>query len=250
MTDTSLRAASLSANDFRLGRVFSRAYSICSRNFLTFGLVMLIANAPSIFLTRGTIDFTQMQGRSTGTLVTANILGLVLGQLALATVLYASFQDMSGRPVDLLESAKVGLRRFVWVILMLLLLGLGVGIGFVFFIVPGLILLTMWFVAIPVCVVERLGPIGSLGRSRKLTKGYRWKILGLVLLLYLIGIFASLFVGGTLTALGGTPLAVIGALIWSAIWGTFASVVIVVTYHDLRVAKEGVDTEQIISVFD
>ncbi len=115
---------------------------------------------------------------------------------------------------------------------------------------PGLILFTMWFVAIPVCVVERLGPISSLGRSRRLTKGHRWKILGLLLLLYLIGIITSIFLGGTFTALGGTPLAMIGALIWSAIWGTFASVVIVVTYHDLRVAKEGIDTEQIIAVFD
>ncbi len=131
MTDTSLRATSLPTNDFRLGRVFSRAYSICTRNFLSFGLVMLIANLPTVLLTRGTINVAELQGRSPSTIVTANILGLVLGQLALATVLYASFQDMSGRPVDLLESAKVGLRRFVWVILMLVLLGLGVGIGFV-----------------------------------------------------------------------------------------------------------------------
>ena len=39
-------------------------------------------------------------------------------------------------------------------------------LGFILLIVPGLILFTMWFVATPACVVERLGPMRSLGAAR------------------------------------------------------------------------------------
>ncbi len=44
--------------------------------------------------------------------------------------------------------------------------------------VPGFILLIMWFVAIPVCVVEQRGSWASMQRSAELTKGHRWKISG------------------------------------------------------------------------
>jgi hypothetical protein len=39
-------------------------------------------------------------------------------------------------------------------------------------------------------------------------------------------------------------------MVWSAVWTAFFAIVIVVTYHDLRVAKEGVDTDQIAAVFE
>jgi hypothetical protein len=39
-------------------------------------------------------------------------------------------------------------------------------------------------------------------------------------------------------------------LIWSAFVGAFSAILGVVIYHDLRVAKEGVDTDQIAAVFD
>jgi hypothetical protein len=40
------------------------------------------------------------------------------------------------------------------------------------------------------------------------------------------------------------------SLIWTAIWTAFFAILGVVAYHDLRVAKEGVDTEQIAAVFE
>ncbi len=58
---------------------------------------------------------------------------------------------------------------------------------------------------------------------------------------------------GALAGLPGalaSPLGQLVNLIWSAIWTAFYAIVIVVTYHDLRVAKEGIDTEQIAAVFE
>ena len=67
-----------------------------------------------------------------------------------------------------------------------------------------------------------------------------------------IAVVLVLGTGGFLsmsTALA-TPLGQVVNLIWSAAWSAFYAIVIVVTYHDLRVAKEGVDTEQIAAVFE
>ena len=49
---------------------------------------------------------------------------------------------------------------------------------------------------------------------------------------------------------GSTILVLLGTLLWGALWTSYYSIAVVMTYHDLRVAKEGIDIEQIASVFD
>ena len=124
------------------------------------------------------------------------------------------------------------------------------GLAAIALLFPGFMVLTMLFVAAPVCVVERLGPFKSMGRSARLTKGHRWKIFGLWFATLLVegivqSVLTKLAVAGGASLLG-TPVLVI----WSAVYGAFSAVLAVVTYHDLRVAKEGVNTDQIASVFD
>ena len=117
---------------------------------------------------------------------------MVLSTPSSAIILHATFQDMRNRPVSLVESLKVGLRRFVPLILLAFVASVLIVLGFMLLIVPGLILYTMWFVAVGACVVERLGPWTSLRRRRELTKGHRWKIFGLVLLLVLLSLLNPL----------------------------------------------------------
>jgi hypothetical protein len=78
-----------------------------------------------------------------------------------------------------------------------ILAGLGIGIGFLLFIIPGLILLTIWSVIAPVIVVERTGVIDAFGRSRALVKGNGWQVFG-VIVVFLITAIAS----GILGAIG------------------------------------------------
>ena len=108
----------------------------------------------------------------------------------------------------------------------------------------------MWFVATPACVVEQLGPFRSMGRSRELTKGHRWKIFGLVLLVMIAAPTVSAIIESALAMSGSTLVVAAGTLIWTAAWEAFYAICVVVTYHDLRAAKEGVDIHQIASVFD
>ena len=104
----------------------------------------------------------------------------------------------------------------------------------------------------PACIVEQIGLGTSLRRSRDLTKGHRGKIFGLVLLLLLLLLLSLVgpLLELALSAVGGETLVVVGDLISIAIAGATSSVIIAVTYHDLRAAKKGIDIEQIAAVFD
>lgn len=262
MTDLSLPASRFSAGDFRIGQVFSRAWSVFTGNFLTFIMVTGIASLPALLIPQPTPGVPASPFQNLGPTVLGALLMIVLGTLSQAIVLYGAFQVMRGRPIDLAESARIGLRRFFPIVGLALCVALLAFLASLLFVVPGVIVYLMWFVATPVCVVEQLGPFASMGRSRELTKGHRWKLLGLSLLILvpalivgaIVGavVLATLGTGGFLamsTAMAGTLGKVVN-VIWSAVWTAFFAIVIVVTYHDLRVAKEGVDTDQIAAVFE
>ncbi len=67
-----------------------------------------------------------------------------------------------------------------------ILAGLGIAVGFVLLIVPGLILLTIWALVVPVIVVERRGVIDSFKRSRELVRGNGWPVFGVVIIIIIL----------------------------------------------------------------
>jgi hypothetical protein len=246
---TNISAAMPTApGEFRIGDVFSKTATLLSRNFLTFFVVAVVAGLPRLLWTgtdtRVPADFPW------GRFLVGLSLILILNTLAQAVILYGAFQAMRGRAVNLGECLKVGLSRFLPIIGLIICAYLAIWIGFMFFVVPGIILAIMWYVATPVCVVEQKGPVASLLRSSELTKGHRWKIFGMVVLLYIFAIIIGLVIGALLGLTRSPIIVTLGTLVWTGAWGAFYAIFGVVTYHDLRVAKEGVDTDQIASVFD
>ena len=270
MTDASLTAGRFAESDFRVGTVFSRTWAVFSRNFLRFSVITAVAGLPSLLFPAAAAADPANPFRNLGWTLLALFLTIVLGTLSQAIVLYGAFQDMRGRPVSLSDCLNVGLGRFFPIVGLAISMGLAVMFASILLIIPGLILYMMWIVATPVCVVERLGPFASMGRSRALTKGHRWKIFGLFLLILIpaliigsilgvivVAIFGTNGLGGgftggflSVTTVLSTTMGHLFTLIWGAIWKAFYAILAVVTYHDLRVAKEGVDTEQIAAVFE
>jgi hypothetical protein len=211
-----------------------------------------------------------------GTVVSLSVLvALSFNLICQAIILHVAFENMRNRSASIAEAMRVGLRRFF----PLLVLGIGIGILMMLVlsglsaatsaalplmsanaisrvaapIVAGLlgfaaiaILYTTWFVAAAACIADRRGPFSALRRSAQLTKGHRWRIMGLTLLLFIVLVIIRLL----LSPPGGTIVTFLSHLTLSAVWGAFYAIVIAVCYHDLRVAKEGVDIEQIASVFD
>ena len=253
MTDQILppqRFAELGSN-FSIGNVFNRTFSILSRNMLPFCMVTLVASLPHALMDAPKFGAAAPGSVKAGLMLMFGGLGtMILGAISQAAILYGAFDDMRGRPVDLVESLRVGLRRFLPLIGVVLLFIVFVMLSAILLLFPAFIVMTMLYVSVPACVVERLGPIKSLGRSAQLTKGHRWKIFGLVFATIIVALMVQSMLGSLARATGGPTLALIVLLLWSTVWNAFQAILTVVTYHDLRVAKEGVDTDQIAAVFD
>jgi hypothetical protein len=272
MTDASLPAGRFATGEFRIGRVISRTFSVLSRNIVKFSVVTGIGVLPTLLFPQPSIENGGNPFTNVPLVLIALVLLLVLSLLSQAIIFYGAFQDMRGRPVNLADGLQISLGRFfpligLGFIVFLTLIGIGIVTGLLvavpivkyfawLMIIPAMMLFMAWSMGTPICVVEQVGPVRSLGRSQELTKGSRWRILGLFLVTAIPGLIISVLVGAAMGAVsvlvpvGGPLLMQIVTLVWQAIWSAFFSIILAVAYHDLRVAKEGIDTDQIAAVFE
>jgi hypothetical protein len=249
--------ASLVQDDFRLAVVIRRSLAVLRDNILPFGILFLIINAPSSIYA-----IKIANGYDTERDAGVRILELVevfLGYLATAAVTYATIQELRGHRVGFREFCARGLAQGGVAIRVALLSAIGFFFGFIALVVPAFVLYVMWWVAIPVAVIERGGAIDSLRRSTDLTKGYRWKIFGLMLAFFV----AAIAVGIVVVAVGGVAVGLlsdsavlidrastVAVWVWLALFMAAQAVLTAVSYYYLRVAKEGVGIEEIATVFD
>jgi len=118
------------------------------------------------------------------------------------------------------------------------LAGIAVGIGFLLFVVPGLILLTIWAVVAPVVVVERSGVIGAFGRSRELVRGNGWQVFGVILVVFLIAVVAGLALGAIGSGIAdGVGMQILFNLIASTITAPIAALAAATIYFRLTAVK-------------
>lgn len=254
------------ATDFRVGRVLSRSFSTLFRNIVPFGLLALVISAPPyiygiLFNIPDSMDFGSPEYAFSPADLIVTIVQFLLAYLLTAALVYGTIQHLRGRSVNLGECFGRGISMILPVLGVAIVSFLLVAIGFVALIIPGIIVVTMLWVAVPAAVIERNG-LSALSRSAELTKGYRWRIFGLLIVLLFILFVLSLPVGAlsgmlvfSATSADGslrTVFRIIMATNWvvASFTGAFSAVVYAVSYHDLRVAKEGADTEQIAAVFD
>ena len=271
----------LADGPFRAGTVLARTLSLLGRNIVPFLLLAAIARVPE-FLTEEMMKNSGVgAGSGIGALVRpllpSAIVTAVMSTLSTATILYLALNQMAGRPARIGEAIAATGVQLVPLLGISLLSLLGVfGIPLLIFVLsstllpflfllpaagtvilmlialtPGLILLVMWYVAVPVCLLEQRGVFQSLRRSSALTKGARLKLLMLVVLELALS-YAS-------GALG--PDAVSSFL---GVWGQFAvqfllvslhyaftGVLAAMVYYELRMEKQGFDpVRRIAEIFD
>ena len=240
------------AREFRIGSVLARGFGVLFRNIVPFGLMAIVLTAPQWIYRL--ISSPQAGMGDPGLQVVVTLVIWLLSFLLIGAVVYGTVSELRGQRAGLGECVARGVAVIPPVLGVAILTALAIWLGSILFLVPGVIALVMLWVAIPVAVVERPGVLASLGRSRSLTKGSRWRVFGLIALVGMIWMLAvwvviaiSVFSGfgpGTLTAM------MVALWILTALSTALYAVVSAVGYHDLRVAKEGVDAEQIAAVFD
>lgn len=181
-----------------------------------------------------------------------SIIDLIVGQIVTVTLVYGAMQALRGRPVSVGECLTQGMRRLGSAIGVALLSGICIGFAALLLVVPGLILLAMWAVAVPIAVIEVAGVTASLSRSQELTRDRRWRVLGAYIVAWLISIVGGAILGGIAGVVGGMNSILFVIALWAfvAFAQAFSACVVTTLYYFLRREKEGVDIEQIASVFD
>ena len=120
-----------------------------------------------------------------------------------------------------------------------ILAGIAITIGLILIIVPGLFLITIWAVIVPVIVIERSGALASFGRSLQLVRGHGWHVFGTLVLVFVILIVVDLVLGLIFLALplllrNGLSTVISGTLI-----APFIALVVTLIYYRLSGASDG-----------
>ncbi len=196
------------------------------------------------------------------------LISLVTTQLLTATLVYGVFGELRNRRASIGECLSQGFARLfpalgVAMLTGLVLIALALPFGALMVMIPlfSIVLLPVLlvflalvycglFVAVPAAVVERPGVFAALSRSWNLTRGNRARIFGLLFLLYILMFLAGAVVGFATGALGNLDRLSWIASLFSLFTFSLFAVITAVTYHDLRVAKDGIDSEELASIFD
>jgi len=213
----------------------------------------------------------RIRGIDLGVLLLFVIFSVVPTVVAVGGLISAAAARALGRPITATAALRTGLRAtprlllaglggtvvfgFAWLLLSgmaLALTGLAGAFAIVFVVVAfglPLYVLASWATVPAIVTLEPITALAALGRAWRLAGGFRWRILGLFLLLAVIqvalsALFGLLLVGPLVAsaAAGRVASAIVSGLVtiaWEPLpWATFT-----LLYFDLRVRKEGLDLQ-------
>jgi hypothetical protein len=256
---------------FSIGSVLARSFRIWGRNLIPFTIMSVIVYAPLVIFLLATPDESSQSsvttpgsdgpeydpyGESAAADDTADlvrtvitlILMIVLPYVVTGALIYGVLKQLHGEPAGMGDCLRVGFARLFPIFGVGILAGLLSALGAILLIIPGVIIACMYWVAVPVAVVERPGVIASLKRSSQLTYGEKGSIFVILLILVVLQ-NVSQFVVDNALSLGESTAGVLASLVPTVVFGMLGAIACAVGYHDLRVAKEGVGIEQLVSVF-
>ena len=164
----------------------------------------------------------------------AEIVELFAAFLLQATLIKAVQDVRDGRAdLSISETVSAALSSLWPVVGASILAGIAITIGLFLFIVPGLYLITIWAVIVPVIVIERSGVFASFGRSNELTRGHRWHVFATLVLVFFIMIAVDIVLGLIFAFLphflrGGLSFVISGTLI-----SPYLALVVTLVYYRL-----------------
>jgi hypothetical protein len=186
-------------------------------------------------------------------LVLSYLVAVLIVPFTLGAITRAAIDVLQGNPVDVRSALRGVLRRY-WALLGIS--ALYVLISPTAFCLPVFIwLFVRWGVAIPALLAEGIGPIRALDRSWTLTRGHFWRLLGILILMYLL----TLAVSAALQAFA-LPLAVLVPFVPSVVRGAIVLTLdalvnavvqpalylcVALLYFDLRIRHESFDLDQL-----
>jgi hypothetical protein len=250
---------------YSVGSVLTRITSMIGRSWpllVVFGLGYAVCTAAASAIATSSMVATTTENVQKGVASPLSAItsvgflsGLILPFFLAGFASCAMLSDLlaaSEKRNDFGAAFQTAVSRFLPYTIMSLLLTLAVVFGFALFVVPGLILMTIWAATAPAMIKENRGLFSAFGRSLSLTRGYRWPVFGSLLILGLIyfgylGILMSFgnSAGVTTMDLGGHVGQALGVSVIQAVTISFLAAI----YEELVAAKEGGDSSALAEIF-
>src|SRR3954451_8600715 len=115
-----------------------------------------------------------------------------------------------------------------------ILAGIAIGIGLILLIAPGLYLLTIWCLIVPVIVLEGAGVGAAFGRSHELVRGHGWNVLGVIVLVFLLLLGVGIVLGLILAALPDGVQQFVSGIISGPLTAPYIALVLTLSSFRLR----------------
>lgn len=237
------------------------SFGVYARNFIAFTALALLIGLMELLYT---IYSGANQIDESGEVKLIGYHAVVMGFITLlsrslteATLIYGTFQDLRGQKAGVGACVAQGLTSIISVIFGSIISSIGIGVASLLFLVPGLIVMTIWWVYVPAIVVERKGIFDAFSRSADLTAGHRWAALGLIIVVILLSMavtyiseMASYAVITIWPGMDAFLLFLVVNYVGGALTTAFGAVLVAVGYYYLRAERDGIDADQIASIFD
>jgi hypothetical protein len=176
------------------------------------------------------------------------VIGMILGSIVelfaaflLQAALVKAVQDVRDGRADLTIGDTVNAASpYIWAVAgASILAGLAITVGLILLIAPGLYLITIWAVIVPVIVIEGSGAIASFGRSQQLVRGHGWHVFGTLVVVFITLIVAGIILNLIFVAL---PVAVrngLSSVISGTLIAPYLALVTTLIYYRLVAASQG-----------
>lgn len=261
---------------FDTGNVIAKTFSIWMGSFVPFTALAALVYSPMIVWI-----LVLHAATPSPAVVMLSLLAipatLVLSQLITAALIFGVFQRLRGERASIGRCVSVAMARVlpvigvgILVVLLYLLpllpagavgvaaaiggpasenVGLALLLGLLG-LIPAIAIALGLMAAVPAVVVERIGVLGALSRSWTLTRGSRLQILLIAFVIGLVvGVVGCVFQMPT-QAMPGHPAGPILDLVGDILMAPLQAILPAVIYHDLRVNKEGIASDELAAIFD
>jgi len=209
-----------------------RMYRAHAAHLLTIAFVIYLVAAVIV----GLLSLT---GSFTGALL-GSIVELFAAFLLQATLIKAVQDVRDGRADLSLDETVKAATPYIWAVAgASILAGIAITIGLFLLIAPGLFLITIWAVVIPVIVLEGSGVFAAFGRSQQLVRGNGWHVFGTLVVVFIILIVVKIVLGLIFLALPALVSNLLATVISGTLIAPFIALVVTLIYYRLSGAQGG-----------
>ncbi len=242
---------------FSVGYVLKTTFSVWLKNLVAFLLISFVVCIPMLiwvgfFLTKESFNSQDIDAYQTVT----SLVTWVLTPVATGAITYGVIQQLRGQSAGIGECLSRGLARLGPVLLVGLAAGFLIGLGTLACVVPGIVLMCMFYVAVPAAVMEPgIGVGGAMSRSRDLTEGLKSQVFGVVFVLGALNfglamVLVAVFLGGPgIDSTSSLKSFFMATTLLNVVTISIAAVAAAVTYHAIRTDREGIDIDELAAIF-